>query len=213
MARRRAALANEKRQLGPVGAAPGAFVCNRSRRRRSPGIYLFCSVARRFRQRFLSLNHAGKRRQRTDYGETFSLIHLRWSTYHLCTPRPTCGGAQWRSKSDRLTVTSSARCSESIRASRSTTRRSGLEAAWYRHSILVFRNLAMSPEQHTEFTVRLGKPHIMGPPAGRGRYGPLTIIGTETHAKGTSPHSSTNPESANRFFAATSVRVKDGRGR
>ena len=47
--------------------------------------------------------------------------------------------------------------------SRSTTRRSGLEAAWYRHSILVFRNLAMSPEQHIEFTGRLGKPHIMEP--------------------------------------------------
>ena len=38
-----------------------------------------------------------------------------------------------------------------------------LEVAWYRHSILVFRNLAMSQGQHIEFTRRLGKPHIMEP--------------------------------------------------
>ena len=38
-----------------------------------------------------------------------------------------------------------------------------LEAAWYRHSILVFRSLAMSPDQHIAFTRRLGKLHIMEP--------------------------------------------------
>ena len=38
-----------------------------------------------------------------------------------------------------------------------------LEAAWYRHSILAFRNLAMSPELQIEFTRRLGKPHIIEP--------------------------------------------------
>jgi alpha-ketoglutarate-dependent taurine dioxygenase len=39
-----------------------------------------------------------------------------------------------------------------------------VEAAWYRHSILLFRGLDMSPEQHIAFTRRLGPLHIMEPP-------------------------------------------------
>jgi putative 2-oxoglutarate oxygenase len=39
-----------------------------------------------------------------------------------------------------------------------------VEAAWYRHSILLFRGLAMSPQQHIAFTRRLGALHIMMPP-------------------------------------------------
>jgi alpha-ketoglutarate-dependent taurine dioxygenase len=35
--------------------------------------------------------------------------------------------------------------------------------AWMRHSILVFRDIAMSPEQHIAFTRRLGPLHIMVP--------------------------------------------------
>jgi taurine dioxygenase len=39
-----------------------------------------------------------------------------------------------------------------------------VEAAWYRHSILLFRGLKMSPEQHIAFTKRLGLLHFMEPP-------------------------------------------------
>jgi taurine dioxygenase len=39
-----------------------------------------------------------------------------------------------------------------------------VEAAWYRHSILLFRRLKMSPEQHIAFTKRLGPLHFMEPP-------------------------------------------------
>jgi alpha-ketoglutarate-dependent taurine dioxygenase len=38
-----------------------------------------------------------------------------------------------------------------------------IEAAWYRHSILLFRGLAMTPEQHIAFTRRLGPLHVMVP--------------------------------------------------
>jgi len=38
-----------------------------------------------------------------------------------------------------------------------------IEAAWYRHSILLFRDLDMTPEQHIAFTRRLGALHIMVP--------------------------------------------------
>ena len=38
-----------------------------------------------------------------------------------------------------------------------------LEDAWYRHSLLLFRGLSMSPEQHVAFTRRLGPLHIMQP--------------------------------------------------
>jgi alpha-ketoglutarate-dependent taurine dioxygenase len=38
-----------------------------------------------------------------------------------------------------------------------------IEAAWYRHSILLFRGLDMTPEQHIAFTRRLGALHIMVP--------------------------------------------------
>jgi alpha-ketoglutarate-dependent taurine dioxygenase len=37
-----------------------------------------------------------------------------------------------------------------------------IEAAWFRHSILLFRDLDMTPEQHIAFTRRLGPLHIMG---------------------------------------------------
>jgi len=39
-----------------------------------------------------------------------------------------------------------------------------VEAAWYRHSILLFRGLRMSPEQQIDFTRRLGPLHYMLPP-------------------------------------------------
>ena len=39
-----------------------------------------------------------------------------------------------------------------------------VEAAWYRHSILLFRGLKMTPEQHIAFTKRLGPLHLMEPP-------------------------------------------------
>jgi len=39
-----------------------------------------------------------------------------------------------------------------------------IEAAWYRHSILLFRNVEMTPAQHVAFTRRLGPLHIMEPP-------------------------------------------------
>jgi taurine dioxygenase len=38
-----------------------------------------------------------------------------------------------------------------------------IEAAWTRHSILVFRDLRMTPEQHIAFTRRFGPLHIMEP--------------------------------------------------
>ena len=38
-----------------------------------------------------------------------------------------------------------------------------IEAAWLRHSILLFRNVEMSPAQHVAFTRRLGPLHIMEP--------------------------------------------------
>ena len=39
-----------------------------------------------------------------------------------------------------------------------------VEVAWYRHSILLFRGLKMSPEQQIAFTQRLGPLHYMLPP-------------------------------------------------
>jgi len=39
-----------------------------------------------------------------------------------------------------------------------------VEEAWHRHSILLFRGLAMTPERHIAFTRRLGPLHIMTPP-------------------------------------------------
>lgn len=39
-----------------------------------------------------------------------------------------------------------------------------VEAAWYRHSILLFRGLRMSPERQIDFTRRLGPLHYMLPP-------------------------------------------------
>ena len=38
-----------------------------------------------------------------------------------------------------------------------------IEAAWFRHSILLFRNVEMTPAQHVAFTRRLGPLHIMEP--------------------------------------------------
>jgi alpha-ketoglutarate-dependent taurine dioxygenase len=38
-----------------------------------------------------------------------------------------------------------------------------VEAAWFRHGILLFRGLEMTPEQHIAFTRRLGPLHIMHP--------------------------------------------------
>ena len=38
-----------------------------------------------------------------------------------------------------------------------------IEAGWYRHPILVFRGLDMSPEDHVGFTRRFGPLHIMRP--------------------------------------------------
>ena len=38
-----------------------------------------------------------------------------------------------------------------------------IEQAWFRHSILLFRGLRMTPEQHVAFTRRLGPLHIMEP--------------------------------------------------
>jgi alpha-ketoglutarate-dependent taurine dioxygenase len=38
-----------------------------------------------------------------------------------------------------------------------------IEAAWYRHSILLFRGLSMTPEQQIAFTRRLGPLHVMVP--------------------------------------------------
>jgi len=39
-----------------------------------------------------------------------------------------------------------------------------IEAAWYRHSILLFRDVEMTPAQHVTFTRRLGPLHVMDPP-------------------------------------------------
>src|SRR5579862_4797034 len=38
-----------------------------------------------------------------------------------------------------------------------------IEAAWFRHGILVFRDLDMTPAEHVAFTRRLGPLHIMVP--------------------------------------------------
>lgn len=38
-----------------------------------------------------------------------------------------------------------------------------VEQAWFDHAVLVFRDLAMTPEQHIAFTRRLGPLHIMVP--------------------------------------------------
>lgn len=38
-----------------------------------------------------------------------------------------------------------------------------IEAAWYRHSILVFRGLSLSPQQQIAYTRRLGSLHVMEP--------------------------------------------------
>lgn len=38
-----------------------------------------------------------------------------------------------------------------------------IEAAWFRHSILIFRDLDMTPADHVAFTRRLGDLHIMVP--------------------------------------------------
>ncbi len=38
-----------------------------------------------------------------------------------------------------------------------------IEAAWFRHSILLFRRLDMTPEQHVAFSARLGPLHVMEP--------------------------------------------------
>src|ERR1700685_4532137 len=38
-----------------------------------------------------------------------------------------------------------------------------VEVAWFRHSILIFRDLDMTPAQHVAFTRRLGPLHIMVP--------------------------------------------------
>ena len=38
-----------------------------------------------------------------------------------------------------------------------------LEAAWFRHSVLIFRDLDMTPADHVAFTRRLGPLHIMVP--------------------------------------------------
>jgi taurine dioxygenase len=38
-----------------------------------------------------------------------------------------------------------------------------IEDAWFRHSILLFRGLCMTPEQHIDFTGRFGPLHIMQP--------------------------------------------------
>ena len=39
----------------------------------------------------------------------------------------------------------------------------GVEAAWLRHPILVFRDLQMTPQEHIAFTRRFGPLHIMEP--------------------------------------------------
>ena len=38
-----------------------------------------------------------------------------------------------------------------------------IEAAWIRHSILLFRDVRMTPAQHVAFTRRLGPLHVMEP--------------------------------------------------
>ena len=38
-----------------------------------------------------------------------------------------------------------------------------IEAAWFRHGILIFRDLDMTPAEHVAFTRRLGQLHIMVP--------------------------------------------------
>lgn len=50
----------------------------------------------------------------------------------------------------------------SLRVDEETFR--AIEAAWYRHSILLFRDLAMSVEDHIAFTGRFGPLHLMSVP-------------------------------------------------
>ena len=59
-----------------------------------------------------------------------------------------------------------------------------IEAAWYRHSILVFRNLDMTPQQHIGFTKRLGPLHIMGDHALPG-CPEIFVVSNATEADGT----------------------------
>jgi putative 2-oxoglutarate oxygenase len=59
-------------------------------------------------------------------------------------------------------------------------------AAWYRHSILVFRGLDMSPEDHIAFTRRLGPLHIMIPPEHNLDGHPeIFVVGNATKEDGT----------------------------
>ena len=39
-----------------------------------------------------------------------------------------------------------------------------IESAWHRYSILLFRNVTWTPDEHVAFTKRLGPLHIMEPP-------------------------------------------------
>src|SRR5436190_14598421 len=61
-----------------------------------------------------------------------------------------------------------------------------VEAAWYRHSILVFRGLDMRPEDHIAFTRRLGPLHIMTPPAHNlDGHAEIFVVGNATKEDGT----------------------------
>src|SRR5262249_62084776 len=54
-----------------------------------------------------------------------------------------------------------------------------IEAVWHRHSILLFRNVEMTPAQHIAFTRRLGPLHIMEPPAfNLPRYPEVLVVST-----------------------------------
>ena len=61
-----------------------------------------------------------------------------------------------------------------------------IEAAWYRHSILVFRGLDMSPADHIAFTRRLGPLHVMSPPDHNLDGHPeIFVVGNATKKDGT----------------------------
>lgn len=61
-----------------------------------------------------------------------------------------------------------------------------VEAAWYRHSILVFRGLDMRPEDHIAFTRRLGPLHIMTPPEHNlDGHAEIFVVGNATEEDGT----------------------------
>ena len=61
-----------------------------------------------------------------------------------------------------------------------------IEAAWYRHSILVFRGLDMSPADHIAFTRRLGPLHTMTPPEHNlDRHREIFVVGNVTKEDGT----------------------------